>query len=114
MTFQEWQLKQGILPATYGTMDETAKQGMLDQFNVENSAGKDPWSMAGTGGLALGGIQTGAALLGTFDQMKTAKLQRNLLGQQYDTNNEKMQSWRDNKTAVNKAFGSGLAASGVQ
>jgi len=72
----------------------------------------DFWTMKGGGGLALGGVQTGVALLGTLDQMKTAKLQRNLLGQQYDTNAEKMQSWRDNKTAVNKAFGGGLAAQG--
>jgi len=114
MTFEEWQLRQGILPATYSTMDGTAKQGMLDQFNIENSIGKDPWSMQGVGGLALGGVQTGVALLGTLDQMKTAKLQRNLLGQQYDTNNEKMVDWRAGKANVKAAFGGGLAASGVK
>lgn len=76
-------------------------------------AGNDPWSMQGTAGLALGGLQAGAGLLGTLDAMKTAKLQRGLLSQQYDTNAEKMQSWRDNKAAVNNAFRGGLARSSM-
>ena len=74
----------------------------------------DFWTMKGGGGLALGGIQTGIGLLGTLDAMKTAKLQRNLLGQQYDTNAEKMANWRSNTANVKSAFAApGLAASGV-
>ena len=99
-----------------GAVNTTPKLSAQDSYynalTTKLEQGNDPWSMSGVGGLALGGVQTGVALLGTLDQMKTAKLQRNLLGQQYDTNAEKMQSWRDNKTAVNKAFGGGLAAQG--
>ena len=80
---------------------------------ADSSGGNDFWSMKGGGGLALGGLQTGIGLLGTLDAMKTAKLQRNLLGQQYDTNAEKMANWRNNTANVKSAFNSGLAASGV-
>lgn len=109
--------KFGASGGTIGTSGEIIPGSNLSNINPTtglSSSTSNPWSMQGVGGLALGGVQTGVALLGTLDQMKTAKLQRNLLGQQYDTNAEKMQSWRDNKTAVNKAFGGGLAASGVQ
>ena len=77
---------------------------------------KTGWdSMYGKGGLALGGLQAGVSLMGTLDAMKTAKLQRKLLGQQYETNNEKMSHWRDSNAGVVSAFtGGGLAASGVK
>lgn len=88
-----------------------AAQGDLNW--VPEDSGDDFWSMKGGGGLALGGLQTGISLLGTLDAMKTAKLQRNLLGQQYDTNAEKMANWRSNTANVKSAFNSGLAASGV-
>ena len=77
-------------------------------------ADKYGWtSMSGLGGLALGGAQLGVGLLGTLDAMKTAKEQRKLLGQQYDTNVEKMAAWREGIDNVKTAFGSGLAARGV-
>ena len=83
------------------------KTDLLDKPN-------DPWSMQGAGGLALGGFQTGVSLLGTLDQMKTAKLQRNLLNQQYQTNAEKMDHWKASNAGVENAFRGGLAASGVK
>lgn len=89
-----------------------AAQGDLN-WTPEGS-GNDFWSMKGGGGLALGGLQTGIGLMGTLDAMKTAGLQRKLLGQQYATNDEKMANWRSNTANVKSAFGDGLAASGVK
>lgn len=83
-------------------------------FDPGKTGTDDFWTMKGGGGLALGGLQTGIGLMGTLDAMKTAGLQRKLLGQQYATNDEKMANWRSNTANVKNAFGSGLAASGVQ
>ena len=85
-------------------------------FDPSKTGTDDFWTMKGGGGLALGGLQTGIGLMGTLDAMKTAKLQRKLLGQQYETNNEKMSHWRDSNAGVVSAFtgGGGLAASGVK
>ena len=81
---------------------------------VNCGSGDDFWTLKGGGGLAVGGLQTGIGLMGTLDAMKTAGLQRKLLGQQYDTNAEKMANWRSNTANVKNAFGGGLAASGVK
>ena len=57
--------------------------------NADLLKGKEPgtdWGMDGMGGVALGAGKLGLGLLGYLDNKKTAKLQRNLLQQQYDTN----------------------------
>ena len=114
--YDKWLIQAGIRPEVYAGYSSDEKDALLGAYNQNTeqlgSTGTDFWTMKGGGGLALGGIQTGIGLLGTLDAMKTAKLQRNLLGQQYDTNAEKMASWRSNTANVKNAFGSGLAASG--
>lgn len=115
--YDEWLTQAGIRPEVYAGYSDDEKNALLGSYNqnVEQLAttGNDFWSMKGGGGLALGGLQTGIGLMGTLDAMKTAGLQRKLLGQQYDTNAEKMANWRSNTANVKNAFGGGLAAGGV-
>lgn len=64
------------------------------------------WGMKGLGGTAIGAGQLGLGVLGYFDQAKTSKKQRELLGQQIESNKYAMGKAKAFDTAL-EGFGKG-------
>lgn len=87
----------GAKAAGYGG-DESAFKGLNAAAN--QSWDYKDWGTAGS--LGLGAGQLGLGLASYFDTAKTAKIQRNLLNQQYASNAEAIADRQANKEALSK------------
>ena len=63
------------------------------------------------GKLGLGGAQLGLGLASYLDNKKTAKKQRELLGQQIESNKYELEKRKDRAEQIGSQFGGGLASS---
>lgn len=91
-------------------------QGVTTDLSLGNNTGSWMDALGGYQGIQgmLGAGQLGLGFLGYLDNKKTAELQRNLLGQQIDTNQFLLNQAKNRQADIAKAFGGstpqGLAA----
>ena len=89
----------GLTDSVNAARVPAVETGFLDKLGVGDWDYKD-WGTAGN--LGLGAGQLGLGLASYFDTAKTAKIQRNLLNQQYASNAEAIADRRANKEALSK------------
>lgn len=87
----------------------------LDLGGLGTESGSWMDSLGGFDGLKgmMGIGQLGLGFLGYLDNKKTAKLQRNLLGQQIDTNQFLLNQAKGRQEDINKAFGGNTSSQGL-